>query len=187
MKFQINNLSILILSEKAKLSMDLYIYFNYLVFAEFSVLVLELLGLSHVWKNAGNSVEDLVIHVPLSTAWSRGLSLFLWLRVLMRGLLLLLEGAVTKWINLSSYFSLFNGTTNFSIRKFFRLDKTFVFALMNKVKMVFTPAVGYFRSLNRHRRRHAAKNGTFHRLGKIHEVIELRWQWKTSTKDGQTG
>ena len=52
-------------------------YYNYLVFTEFSVLVLELLGLSHVWKNAGNSVEDLVIHVPLSAAWSRRLSLFL--------------------------------------------------------------------------------------------------------------
>ena len=52
-------------------------YYNYPVFTEFSVLVLELLGLSHVWKNAGNSVEDLVIRVPLSAAWSRGLSFFL--------------------------------------------------------------------------------------------------------------
>ena len=69
--------------------------YNYLVFTEFSVLVLELLGLSHVWKDAGNSVEDLVIHVPLSDAWSRCLSLFPRLRVLMRGLLLLLEGVIT--------------------------------------------------------------------------------------------
>ena len=64
---------------------------------------------------------------------------------------------------------------SFSVRKFFRVDKTFVFELIrNKVKIVFTPAVGYFRSLNRHRRQHAATHGIFHRLKKIRDIIELR-------------